>query len=190
MGGRMKALLKLNGELFIERQLAEMSKVCNEILIIANEPSLFEQQLSWTGAEVRIIPDLQPGKGPLAGLQAAMSAARNAELWAVACDMPRISSAAADTLLAIRRSRGDEGRDAAVPLVNGRLQPLHAVYHRRCAGIIDGLLEAGRFRVMELLDLLDYAVAEDGEFINKGISPTFTENVNTPEDLEQLEQSQ
>ncbi|MCR8633252.1 molybdenum cofactor guanylyltransferase [Paenibacillus radicis (ex Xue et al. 2023)] len=189
MGGRMKAMLSLKGELFIERQLTEMSIICSEVLIITNEPAMFEQQLSWPGQHVRLVCDQQPGKGPLAGLQAAMAVAQYNELWVVACDMPFISSRAAEMLLTLRRSQGEAGYDAAVPLLNGRLQPLHAIYHRRCHNVVNELLEAEQYRMMGLLERLDYAEAESSSFMDKGISLNFAENVNTPEELRSLERS-
>ncbi|NOU93891.1 NTP transferase domain-containing protein [Paenibacillus sp. LMG 31456] len=189
MGGKMKALLSINGELFIERQLAVLSTICNEILIITNEPAMFEQQLSWSQANVRIIRDHQPGNGPLAGVQAAMAAAYYDELWVVACDMPFISSVAAEMLLKLRRSRGEEGYDAAIPQLKSRLQPLHAIYHRRCQSAIDELLAAEQYRVMGLLERLEYIKAEDSFFMEKGVPLNFAENVNTPEEFNRLERS-
>ncbi|TDF91865.1 molybdenum cofactor guanylyltransferase [Paenibacillus piri] len=188
MGGRPKALLDLNGERFIDRQLTEMSLVCSEIIIAANEASLFNE-LPMTSANVRVIPDLQPGKGPLAGLQAAIAAASYDELWVVACDMPCLSAAAAETLLNLRRRHEADGSgDAAVPLLYGKTQPLHAVYHRRCGRIIGELLAASRHRMMDLLDRLDYAAVGESTFTERGVAPVFAENVNTPEDLERLRQ--
>ncbi|MFD0679734.1 MULTISPECIES: molybdenum cofactor guanylyltransferase [unclassified Paenibacillus] len=189
MGGKMKAMLSLKGELFIERQLTEMSIICSEILIITNEPAMFEQQLSWPRQHVRLVCDQQPGNGPLAGLQAAMAVAQYNELWVVACDMPFISSRAAEMLLALRRSQGKAGYDAAVPLLNSRLQPLHAIYHRRCHNVINELLEAEQYRMMGLLERLDYAEAEPSSFMDRGVSSNFAENVNTPEELRSLERS-
>jgi molybdopterin-guanine dinucleotide biosynthesis protein A len=187
MGGRMKALLQLDRQLFIERQLAELSLLCSEIIIVANVPELFERQLSWPQPQVRIVRDIQPDKGPLAGLQAAMAAASCEELWVVACDMPYASAEAARALLELRRRGGDGGGyDVALPLVAGRLQPLHGIYHRRCRQAVDQLLAEERYRIMELMKLLDCAVAEESFFLEREIPLTFTINVNEPSDLEKL----
>jgi molybdopterin-guanine dinucleotide biosynthesis protein A len=183
MGGQPKAHLELDGRKFIERQLDQMSTLCSEVLIIANEPELFAGQLQEPEPAIRVIRDLQPGSGPLAGIQAAMAQAVTEELWVVACDMPFVSAAAAETLLELRRS-GD--RDAAVPLLSGQLQPLHAVYHRRSRSVIDELLECGRFKVMEWLNRLDYAAAEERIFTELGIPTGFAVNVNTPAELQRL----
>jgi molybdopterin-guanine dinucleotide biosynthesis protein A len=186
MGGKMKALLQLDGQLFIERQLAELSKLCSEIIIVANEPSLFAQQLSWPHSQVRIVSDKQAGKGPLAGLQAALSTASNEELWVVACDMPYISAEAAQLLLELRRSGEHGGHDLAVPVIAGRLQPLHAIYHQRSLQVIEQLLDGGHYRIMGLVELLDCAMVEEHFFMERKIPLQFVVNVNEPSDLVKL----
>lgn len=188
MGGKMKALLQLDGQLFIERQLAELSKLCSEIIIVANEPRLFEEQLSWPQAQVRIVRDKQPGKGPLAGLQAAMATTSSDELWVVACDMPYVSAEAAKVLLELRRSGEHGGRDLALPLISGRLQPLHAIYHRRCLEAVEQLLVEERYRIMRLVEMLDSAEAEEHCFLKRKIPLQFVINVNNPSDFDNLTQ--
>jgi molybdopterin-guanine dinucleotide biosynthesis protein A len=189
MGGKMKALLQLEGQLFIERQLVELSKLCSEIIIVANEPELFEAQLSWPQVQVRIVRDMQPGKGPLAGIQAAMATASNEELWVVACDMPYVSAEAAKVLLELRRSGEHGGSDLALPLIDGRLQPLHAIYHRRCLQAVEQLLAEERYRIMGLVERMDYAEAEEHFFLERKIPLQFVVNVNDPSDLNKLTKS-
>ncbi|WP_165842223.1 molybdenum cofactor guanylyltransferase [Paenibacillus xerothermodurans] len=187
MGGRLKALLELNGQAFIHRQLDEMSKLCGEVVIVTNQPELFAlecRQLKERRLDARFVRDLHPGKGPLAGLQAAMAAADHDNLWVVACDMPYISAAAAALLHEVRSAHD---HDAAVPVLRGRLQPLHAMYHRRSRGIIDKLLDQGQYKMTGLLEQLDYARVEDRVLEQRGIRTGFAENVNTPEDLELLQ---
>ncbi|NHN34586.1 molybdenum cofactor guanylyltransferase [Paenibacillus agricola] len=185
MGGKMKALLRLDGQLFIERQLAELSQLCSEIIIVANEPELFEAQLAWPHAQMRIVPDKQLGKGPLAGLQAAMAAVTHSEeLWVVACDMPYASAEAAQVLLGQLRSGARHGgHDLALPLIAGRLQPLHAIYHRRCLQAIDQQLAEGRYRIMELVEQMDAIAVEERFFLERQIALDFVGNVNEPSDL-------
>ncbi|MEK3720172.1 molybdenum cofactor guanylyltransferase [Paenibacillus sp. FSL H8-0034] len=185
MGGSMKALLQLDGKRFIERQLEELSKLCGEIIIVANQPELFELFLSNQQVNVRIIRDLNPGKGPLAGMQAAMAEARYEELWVVACDMPFASAAAAQLLLELRRSKG-EAYKIALPQIAGRLQPLHAIYHRSCKTIIDQLLDEECYRMMALIELASSAVGEESLFVQQEITLNFVVNVNEPADLEKL----
>jgi molybdopterin-guanine dinucleotide biosynthesis protein A len=72
-----------------------------------------------------------PGKGPLGGMHAAFLAAAYAYCWVVGCDMPFLSPEAALLML----SRIAE-HDAVVPVIKGKLHPLHGVYAAQCAGTI------------------------------------------------------
>lgn len=193
MGGRMKALLPMDGRLFIERQLEELAKVCGDIWIAANDHTPFapwltqEQPEQQIGVPVRAVRDMHPGSGPLAGLQAAMAAAQAETLWVVACDMPFASADAARAMSQLLHAR--ESADAVVPVIGGKVHPLHAVYRRRCRKVVEELLEQGQYRVMELLHRLDYTAAEEEFFLSRGISPRFAVNVNGPDDYEKLQRA-
>ncbi|WP_051620478.1 molybdenum cofactor guanylyltransferase [Paenibacillus sp. UNC451MF] len=185
MGGRLKAMLQLQGQLFIERQLEELGKLCGEILIIANDPAPFEKLLlAHSDKNLRVIPDLMPGKGPLAGMQAAMEAAQGETLWVVACDMPNISEESAKAMLELI----NDDYDAVVPILDGRTQPLHAIYQvKQCKDILDELLAANQYRVMEFMHKLNYKQVDEQFFVEKGISVEFAVNVNDPEQYEKLQ---
>ncbi|WP_256224093.1 molybdenum cofactor guanylyltransferase [Paenibacillus sp. 1_12] len=186
MGGSPKAILQLEGKLFIERQLEEMSKLCSEIIIVANQAEYFESFLTGQYWNVRLIRDLHPGKGPLAGLQAAMAEARYEELWVVACDMPFVSAPAAQLMLELRRGT-EKDFQIVLPLIAGRLQPLHAIYHRTCKLVIDQLLDAEYYRMMALIEHVGSTVVEESLFIQHEIPPDFTVNVNDQADLEKIQ---
>jgi molybdenum cofactor guanylyltransferase len=183
MGGESKALLRLAGQTFLARQLTEMSMVCQELLVITNEPGRYREEISLLGSVARCLPDLEPGAGPLSGLQAAMHAAANEVLWIVACDMPLLSAAAAVSLAELRQS---EDLDAAIPRLQSRVQPLHGIYQRRCLDTVEQQLRAGDYRMMQLLSRLRIAYREDDEFKRCGVGLHFTRNVNDPSDYARL----
>ncbi|WP_179233004.1 molybdenum cofactor guanylyltransferase [Paenibacillus rigui] len=192
MGGRLKALLPLGGQLFIERQLEALERVCSDIVIVTMSPELFEPVLAERErkhrleqqARVRVIPDLHPGLGPLAGMQAAMAASQSEALWIVACDMPFASAEAAGAMAELLYS--DAICDAVVPRIGQRLHPLHAVYRKRCLLAVNGLLDAGTQRVMELLQRLEVAEADERFFTERGLTTEFCCNVNGQEDWSKL----
>ena len=69
-GGRDKSALVVDGRTILERQIAELSAVTNDLRVIRRED------------------DLVPGCGPLGGLHAALTAAGGDTLLLFACDMP------------------------------------------------------------------------------------------------------
>ncbi|MFB6365520.1 molybdenum cofactor guanylyltransferase [Paenibacillus elgii] len=185
MGGQSKALLMYEGNTFLARQLAELGSLCAELLVVTQEPERYEAVVHAFPGEspVRIIPDLQPGRGPLAGFQAAMRAASYEELWIVGCDMPWVDAEAAKALSELRSS---VGANAAIAKIDGRLHPLHGIYLKACLPEAERLLAANDLRLMGLLDSVALQVADESFLERKGISKGFIRNINDPDEYERL----
>jgi molybdopterin-guanine dinucleotide biosynthesis protein A len=181
MGGMNKALLTFGDETFIERQLQVAKEVSDEIIIVANDreiSTLFQNE-----STVRVIPDIFIGEGPLAGLHAGLAAASNSVIWLLGCDQPFLNAAAAH-LLHNRMASGNY--QAALPFIGGRPQPLHAVYRKEVGDIVESLLISGERRFIALLDHIAWYGIEEQEFIEHGISLRFADDIDTPEQYDQL----
>lgn len=92
MGGSPKALLSYHREKLIHRQIRVMRTICEEVILVTNEPRLY---LPIVDRDVRILTDSYAGQGPLGGMHAALSLARCDNVWIIDCDMPFVSSRAA-----------------------------------------------------------------------------------------------
>ena len=125
------------------------------------------------------IPDLRPGQGPLAGIEAAFDACTDTELLVVACDLPGLDAAVVRHLATYPADA-----DVVLPRVGDRLHPLCARWHRRTAPAIRAALNAGRRSVHGVLEGLDVRVLEASELAALGVDPErAVHNVNRPEDL-------
>jgi molybdopterin-guanine dinucleotide biosynthesis protein A len=177
LGGQPKGLISIGGRRIIDRQLEALWAVFDRVFLVANDPG------PWSDLGLTIVPDRVPGAGPLAGLDAALSALDPGEVSVVcvAGDMPFLEPRAL-TLL-----RDHPPAQAVVPRVAGRSDPLFARYHRSCAPVIARALAEGRLKAIALLDELAVAYLEEPAW--QAIDPTlrFLTNVNTPEDLAGLE---
>ncbi|MFC5451500.1 molybdenum cofactor guanylyltransferase [Paenibacillus aestuarii] len=184
MGGRLKALLPVQGKPLIVRQLEEMAICCPEILVVTNAQDALQPYLdSVKAANVRCIGDQFTGTGPLGGIHAAAQAAGEALMWVVGCDMPYISSAAAVAMERIVKARNCE---AAIPALEGRLHPLHGLYTRVIGAKAETLLASGQYRLMGLLEQLDWSELDAPFFAQYGIGTNFAANMNTPEQYKEL----
>ena len=165
--GRCKALLPLDGETLLARMARQLSAF-DELLLSANDFSLAE------GLPVRTVPDQYSGDGPLAGLHAALSATKKDYLLCVSCDLPLFTADAANCLL----REFPEGADAMACVDStGRVHPLCGIYAKSALPVFQRQLEQGRFRMKELLELLDCR-----SFFTTGYFPDrVLLNVNTPE---------
>lgn len=178
MEGKMKALLPFSGELLIERQIKRLKDLCDEIIVVTNQPQIFLPVLD---RSVRIITDYFPSKGPLSGMHAALSLARNNDVWIVGCDMPFICPQAAQSLWELKKTLKCDG---VIPVIDGRTHPLHGVYSKSCADAISALLLSGEHRVMELLRMIYWQEAPEAYFEEQGIDLRFVTNVNNPDEYE------
>ncbi|MDF2924123.1 MAG: hypothetical protein K0R57_3037 [Paenibacillaceae bacterium] len=178
MEGQVKALLPFSGELMIERQIKYLKMMCDEVIVVTNQPNVFLPVLD---RSVRIITDYFPSKGPLSGMHAALSLARNQDVWIVGCDMPFISPQAAQLSWELKKTLKC---DAVVPVIDGKTHPLHGLYSKNCADAISALLLSGEYRVMEMLRMIYWQEAPEAYFQEQGVDLKFVTNVNNREEYE------
>jgi molybdopterin-guanine dinucleotide biosynthesis protein A len=173
LGGVLKPLLVVDGETILTRQRRVLAPRAAEIVIAVAGPGPLAEQ------GVRAVVDVVPDAGPLAGLAAGLAATARPWLLAVAGDMPHLSPAVLDALLAAARPEVD----AVVPRVNGYPEPLCALYGRGAEPVVARYLTDGRRRTQGILDELRVAWLDEASL--RVLDPelrTFT-NVNEPGDV-------
>jgi molybdopterin-guanine dinucleotide biosynthesis protein A len=179
MGGENKALLPIYGELLIQRQIREMESICEEIIIVTNDPKPF---LRVVDVSIRIITDFIRGKGPMGGLHAGLSFAEHEEAWVVGCDMPSISAQAARFM---REFKEEFKLEAVVPRIGGQLEMLHGIYHTSIANKILSMLNRGEYRLNQLLQHIRWSEMDSDQFVVRGIETRFTQTIKTMDDYQQ-----
>ncbi|HVW87383.1 MAG TPA: molybdenum cofactor guanylyltransferase [Bryobacteraceae bacterium] len=161
--GTDKALLEISGRPLALRVADEIAPLCGSVTLVGDP-----ERYAHLG--LRVIADAFPGQGPLAGMEAALAAAESDWNLIVACDMPALDTSILEELF---RAAGD----CALPRYDdGRVEPLCAVYHRRCHSTVLKALETGVRKVTEALRPLAIRyvpVAGEGPFAN----------LNTPEEF-------
>ncbi|CAM4467796.1 putative molybdenum cofactor guanylyltransferase [Paenibacillus endophyticus] len=146
----------------IARQLERMHEICDELIVVTHDPKPF---LHIVNRSLRIITDFYDGHGPLRGLHGALSLATYASVWVVGCDMPFISSKAAELLLERKRN----GFEAAVPQIAGVINPLHVIHDRAFAAHIIPLLQQGETQLSALLEQVFWSELDDRYLNEKGV---------------------
>ena len=175
--GRNKALLPLAGRSLIEHVLARLDGLGDEILITTNRP----QDYHFLG--LRLVPDLVPGIGVLAGPHASLKNAQGDSVLIVACDMPFISRPLLEHLVGLAPQA-----DVVIPRHGDNYEPLHAVYNRRsCLPALENSLAAGAKRLISFLPQVKVLPVEDSELTRLDPHGFSFFNINTPEDLAQAE---
>ena len=168
--GRNKALLTLDNRTFIEIAASVVAEAAGNVAIVG-PPEIYLR------FGIPVVPDLQPNLGPLAGIEAALSASAADWNLIVACDMPRLALPLLRGILDEAQAHPHAG--CILPVSDGgRAEPLCAVYHKRILPAISAALKAGTRKVTE-------ALAEESIRYLPVSGPAF-ENINTPKEWRRL----
>lgn len=179
--GSDKASALLQGRPLLEWVVASVGSVCGEVVVVRAEG----QEIAGLTAEraVRVVEDRHMAKGPLAGMIAGFEATERGYCLVATCDAPLV---AAGVVRVMTERIGDA--DVALPMVQGRAQPLLALYRREAA--LPALLSAMERDVLSVnvaigdlrtvrLGAEDFADADPGMLSFR--------NCNTREELAELE---
>jgi len=177
--GSNKAFLKVDGERLIDRAVRIYREVCDEIILVTNEPQLYLDQ------DVSIVTDLEKSKGPLMGIYTGLFWAASETAFVAACDMPFLSAPFIRYLW--EQSGGDV--DIVVPETADGLQPLHAVYSRRCLPAIKARLDRDRLKVTGFYRGMKVRTVSEETIRRFDPHGRMFLNVNTVEEFGKLRQS-
>lgn len=173
--GENKAFLPMDSERLLERTVRLFRAIFKEVILVTSSP------LDYLDQETVIVTDILPERGALGGIYTGLFFAQEEYAFIAACDMPFLNRAFLEYMVSQA-----EGWDIVVPAPPDGLQPLHAVYARRCLPVIRGLLERDRLKISGFYPghrLLKIPPAVLSSFDPEG---RMFMNVNTPEDLRNL----
>jgi FdhD protein len=143
--GRDKALLELDGQSLVARAADALGRHLDEVVIVSARLGDHEHPRATE------IADRFRGKGPLGGIHAALVHARGRPVLVLACDLPRVGPELVDYLLEEARQRlsGDSSPGVVAVAMDGRVQPLCAVYSPACLPPIERRIRRGELRTLD-----------------------------------------
>lgn len=160
-------LIRLNDETLIEKQVREMKRICEEIILVTDRPSSY---LPVLGNSIRIITNYFKGSETLSAVHAALSLAKNDYLWIVTPDMPFLSSAAIEVMFRVKKQDGQ----LIIPECNGSLQLFHSLYSRSCIDVTTQLLEQDKASMMSLIEKITFNIVCQEVFREQLITQPFS----------------
>jgi molybdopterin-guanine dinucleotide biosynthesis protein A len=175
--GSDKAVLVYEGETLLSRMMRTARRVCDRVMICG----LRERY----GSFGDVVEDIEPGHGPLGGIQAALHATGSDLNLILSVDMPFMHAEFLQWLLEQARSGG---RKITAPESVGRLQPLCGVYRRELRGAVDEAMSVGDYRVTALFRRAESRIIGENEIRAAGFDPAIFTNVNTREEYGALTQ--
>ncbi len=178
--GQDKALMPFLGRPLIARLVERLNGLADELLVTTNHPAEF------VFLGLPLFTDLLPGMGALGGLFTALSAAHQALVAVIACDMPFVRP---DLLRAQCDLLQRAGADAVVPRSQEGLEPLHAIYRREaCLPAVRAALDSGERRMVGWFPAVKVRVMELPEVAVFDPDLRSFINLNRPEDFHQAEE--
>ena len=178
-----KGFIKFRGSTVIESNVKLLEKILGRVVISANAPE------DYFHLGVPVIGDIVKKPfgedvinrplGPMAGILSVLVCTGEEEIFVTACDMPFIKPELISYIIGNKKSG-----EAAVPVFNGRPEPLLAVYSKRAIKTMEGMINSNRLSLMDMLNELD--VRYIGEEDVRRIDPdgeSFV-NINTLDDYE------
>lgn len=145
----------------------------HEIIISANAQPDISHLSPSSKAAIRIVADHYPNSGPLGGMEAAFSACTCPYCVVVSVDLPFYDFSPISALLPILTA--SPSVDAVIPMVEGRCQPLAALYRRKTVlNAVRRALDHHEYRVLSIANQL--AV----RYVSVTEKTILYENINTP----------
>ncbi|HJT45067.1 MAG TPA: NTP transferase domain-containing protein, partial [Chthoniobacterales bacterium] len=135
-------------------------------------------EVTWRPTDIKLVTDKGPSHGPLSGMAASLAAIETDCLLALAVDMPFIT---VPQLRGICHRAGAEV--GAVPLINGKAEPLAAVYPKRAASIFADALKGTDHSLQEVVRRLA-ALKLVRKIPITDATARFFRSVNYPADLQ------
>lgn len=177
--GEDKALKLFLGRPLIQRVMDRLQPIADELIVTTNRPD------EYTFLKLRLIPDLQPGRGALGGLYTAIASAAHPVVAIVACDMPFASAKLIQMSVEIMEG---ENVDVVIAKNDEGYEPLHAVYRREtCLPAIESAINADQWRVVSWLPQVNLRVLTSEEIQSADPAGLAFWNVNTPEEFARAE---
>lgn len=174
--GRDKALVELGGKPLAVRT-AEVVRSVAATVTLVGAPERYAH------LGLPTLSDAEAGRGPLAGVVAALRASKHDWNLMVACDLPYLEPRLLEFLL--EQATAAEKTDAVVPRVGGYWQVLCAAYHRRCLAAFERALAGGQGRITDAFDRLRVRAVEEEELERFAFEARIFKNMNTAEEYEE-----
>ena len=171
--GRTKATLELGGESLLQRALKLAASAAAETVLVGPRAEL--------EAYGRVVEDVYPGQGPLAGIHAALAATSTELNLILAVDTPFLEPRFLEYLVAQARA---SGAIVTLPRTADGFHPLAAVYRRAFRETAERALREGRNKIDALFSQVETRILEAAELEKLAFAPAIFENLNTPEDVE------
>jgi len=172
--GQDKGLIAWEGEPLVVRLAMLLQGLFQEVLVVTGRERRYTDLL-----DLPILEDKIKGIGPLGGAYTGLLASKHEYNLVAACDMPRVKP----ELISLLVSETERSSWIIIPQVRGYLEPLLAIYSKRCLPAIEQLISSKRLKLQGLCELVPTKVIPEEKL--RKVDPELESffNLNAPQDL-------
>lgn len=169
-----KSNLFVGDKRIIEHMMIVFEKLFSEIILVSNHPTAY---FEW---DAMVVKDLYATRSSLTGIHSGLFYTKTEHAFIAACDTPFLKMDLVKTIV----QHVDHGIDVVVPKTKLGIEPLCAVYSRRCLQAVQNALERNNLKIRNFFKKL--RVKEIPESVLQKVDPELISffNINTPDDLE------
>ncbi len=172
-----KAFAEIKGRPVINIIVDKFTRLFDETIIITNEPDLYYK----LGPEIHT--DIYPSMGPVSGIHSGVYHARYDQVFIMGCDVPFMNMDMVEYMF----SKLDD-YDSVVPEIDNYLQPLSAIYSKKCLPVLTNCLQNNRVKLIRIFEELNSLTLNQAELEKFGVVEEIFLNVNDVEALNRAKQ--
>jgi molybdopterin-guanine dinucleotide biosynthesis protein A len=171
--GQNKAFIHVGDQRILDRLYAIFSELFNEIILVTNDPLQF---VEW---DLTIVTDIYPVRSSLTGIHTGLFYMKNQFAFFSACDTPFLEKDLVEVLL----ENIDRKIDIIMPETSAGMEPLCAIYSKRCLNTAENHIKQNKFKIQRALG--NHRLKKIPETVLRSKDPELRSffNINTPQDL-------
>lgn len=170
--GSNKAFVELDGVRLVDRVAVVMKSIFHRVILLTNTPN------EYSYLQLPMVQDLIKGFGPMGGIYTGLVTMQDDAGFFVACDMPFLNSKLIRHMVEVRGAF-----DAVVPRMDWMLEPLHALYSKKCLPAIQEAIGRDEHQILKCFAgmRVRYIDEEELRLWDQDLRSFF--NINKPQDL-------
>lgn len=172
--GRDKAFLKLDGVPLIEHVLRTLRINFPRTIIVTNNPSAYALY------DAVVVTDAVKKQCPLAGIYSGLLSSTDEYNFVAACDMPFLNAGLISYMTGLVNDH-----DIIVPMIAGRVEPLHAIYSKKLLPVIKKQLQGDERKVRGIFSEARVRYVTETEIDRYDPERRMFKNLNTLEEYKE-----
>jgi molybdopterin-guanine dinucleotide biosynthesis protein A len=168
--GANKAFIQIGNKRIIDHIYDVFRELFVEIILVTNDPSKY---LGWN---LKIVTDIYPARSSLTGIHAGLFYATCSHAFITACDTPFLKKDLVEALICAVLPQ----TDIVIPETSAGIEPLCAVYSKRCLKQIENQLDKKEYKIQGFFNKVRVIKISEDEIRAKDPELTSFFNVNTP----------